>query len=267
MSDRATRAQDTIAELRAELKEIFERAEHDKDFDSARERIIRWKERAVEALADKVHPREAQRLQQKRKSSFVMGQPLRNLADELRMYDAFLGALSEEIAAQGDRVFEVPVPASIGVDDAQAAAPTTSNVVFLIHGHDELNVLRLKELLRDRWNLEAVVLGLKPGKGRTLIEKFEEEAQRAVFALALFTPDDVVNVEGEEYSQPRPNASFELGWFYGRLGRQRVCILFKRGTRIHSDLDGISRIEFGDSILEKVDELERELLDAGIVTR
>jgi hypothetical protein len=33
--------------------------------------------------------------------------------------------------------------------------------------------------------------------------------------------------------------------------------------RIHSDLDGISRIEFDSSVTEKIDEIERELLGAG----
>jgi len=111
------------------------------------------------------------------------------------------------------------------------------------------------------------VLSLKPGRGRTIIQKFEEEAQRAVFALALFTPDDVVNIAGEEYAQPRPNAIFELGWFFGRLGRESVCILFRRGTRIHSDLDGISRIEFDSSVAEKIGEIERELLGGRVIAK
>jgi predicted nucleotide-binding protein len=51
----------------------------------------------------------------------------------------------------------------------------------------------------------------EPGKGRTLIEKFEEEARDAVFAFALLTPDDVIKTEKVEYIQPRPNVIFELG--------------------------------------------------------
>jgi predicted nucleotide-binding protein len=78
----------------------------------------------------------------------------------------------------------------------------------------------------------------KPGKGRTLIEKFEQEAQRAVFAFAILTPDDWVSLDEVEYAQARPNVVFELGWFFGRLRREKVCILLQRGTRIHSDLDG-----------------------------
>jgi len=33
----------------------------------------------------------------------------------------------------------------------------------------------------------------KPGGGRTLIKQFEEESARCAFAIALLTPDDVVD--------------------------------------------------------------------------
>jgi predicted nucleotide-binding protein len=260
-------AQAAISQQRTELRQIVERAERDGDFDGAHERLKRWKDRTVRVVQDQVHTREAQRLAKKRKGGFVMGEPLRNLIDEAQIYDAFLLALSEEIASHPEQVLEAPGPAPSGVPTAVAPQPGASNAVFIIHGHDELNLLKLKEELRHRWGFEPIVLSRGPGKGRTIIEKFEEEAQRAVFALALFTPDDFVSVEGDEYSQPRPNAIFELGWFYGRLGRNRVCILFKVGTRIHSDLDGISRIEFRESIAERIGEIERELLGAGVLAK
>lgn len=138
--------------------------------------------------------------------------------------------------------------------------------MFIIHGHDELNLLRLKELLKERWGLNPVVLSGRPGAGRTLIEKFEQEAQEAVFAIALLTPGDMVAKEGDEYAQARPNTVFELGWFYGRLGRPRVCILLKQGTSIHSDLDGITRVEFRESVSEAIEGLERELVEARVLT-
>jgi CheY-like chemotaxis protein len=137
--------------------------------------------------------------------------------------------------------------------------------VFLVHGHDELNRRRLEDAIRKRWNLPVLILSGEPGQGRTLIEKFEEAAARASFAFVLLTPDDKVTEATGGYVQARPNVLFELGWFYGRLGRKRVCILFKAGTRIHSDLDGISRIKFEDSVLDKLHEIEEELLAAGFL--
>ncbi len=141
-----------------------------------------------------------------------------------------------------------------------------SRGVFIVHGHDEKNLLRLKEILRERWKLEPIVLSAKPGKGRTIIEKFEAEAQSAAFAFVVLTPDDSIAKDGAGYSQARPNVIFELGWFYGRLGRAKVCILFKKGTTIHSDLSGVSRIEFNDIVNEKIEEIEAELISGGMLT-
>jgi len=38
-----------------------------------------------------------------------------------------------------------------------------------------------------------------------------------------------------------------------------VCILFKKGTKIHPDLDGIMRIEFDDSVEEKILDVEKKI--------
>jgi len=141
-----------------------------------------------------------------------------------------------------------------------------STKVFIVHGHDEANLLKLKDLLKERYRLDCIIMAKQPGKGRTLIEKFEQEANEAGFAFALMTPDDLVKVEGKnKYAQARPNVIFELGWFYGKLGRDRVCILFKEGTEIHSDLKGISQIRFKESVEEKVLEIEEELRAAGLI--
>ncbi len=56
-----------------------------------------------------------------------------------------------------------------------------------------------------------------------------------------------------------------MGWFYGRLGRRKVCILHKRGTRIHSDLDGVSRIPFDEDVEAAFLEIKRELEAAKVV--
>lgn len=139
--------------------------------------------------------------------------------------------------------------------------------IFIVHGHDEANLYKLRDLLKDRYKLGCIIMKFQAGKGRTLIEKFEEEAGDAGFAFILMTPDDLVEIPGkkEQYAQARPNVIFELGWFHGRLGRNRVCILFKKGTQIHSDLAGVSRIEFNESVEEKVLEIEQELRAAELI--
>jgi predicted nucleotide-binding protein len=248
------------------LDDIVREAKSGGDTTLSFEQLKRWKGMTVELLAEHVNESEAHAFEKKRLGSFIMGRPLHNFLTEAKMYRAFLLALVEDLNKNPERVLKAKTRTA-EVAAISVPAPTASRTVFLIHGHDELNLLRLRELLRDRWNLDSVVLKERPGKGRTLIEKFEEEAPAASFAMALLSPDDVVQGASttDLYPQARPNVVFELGWFYGRLGRERVCILIRTGTKIHSDLDGISRIEFKESIEEVADAIGRELEAAQLV--
>ena len=137
--------------------------------------------------------------------------------------------------------------------------------VFIVHGHDTENLLELRNLLKEKYQLNPIILSERPGKSRTLIKKLEEEARTSNYAFILITPDDIIRDKTGEYSQPRPNVIFELGWFCGRIGRGRTCILYKKGTKIPTDIDGVSRIEFKDSIKEKLEEIERELKAAELI--
>lgn len=264
-NEKAQKARSLVADQVNALAEIVDRAESTRDIATARERLRRWKDRTARLLEESVSRAEAKRLQQKRMGSIVMGNPLRNFVTETVIYRSFLQALDEQLEEHPREIIEAPAHADVRAREVKTPPSTESRTVFIIHGHDELNLLHLKELLRERWQLDPVVLSGEAGRGRTLIEKFEQEAQRAAFALALITPDDVISNRGSEYAQARPNTVFELGWFYARLGRTRVCILLKKGATMHSDLDGISRIEFSRRVNEVVAELERELIDAGVL--
>lgn len=100
-----------------------------------------------------------------------------------------------------------------------------STKVFIVHGHDRAvkeSTIRFVEKL----GLTPVVLDESPNKGRTIIEKFEDLAADVVFAIVLFTPDDVGGkaARGTKLQRrARQNVVFELGFFVGRLGRDRVC--------------------------------------------
>ena len=265
LTERTSVARGAIRTQLDELAALVRKAKESGEYETGFERLKRWKQRTVNVLGRDVHANEAHRLESKRKMSFRMGDPVGNLMDEARMYAGLLEALDQELAEHPGDVLQVATPVEGAREKIDVPETPATGSVFIVHGHDELNLLRLKELIRDRWRLEPIVLAAKPGKGRTIIEKFEDEAQRVAFAFVLLTPDDVVATESGSYAQPRPNVVFELGWFYGRLGRNRVCILFKAGTQIHSDLDGISRVQFAESVEEVVDQIERELIEASVL--
>lgn len=79
-----------------------------------------------------------------------------------------------------------------------------------------------------------------PNQGQTIIEKFESAADVG-FAVVLLTPDDLASSAKSETldARARQNVIFELGFFAGKLGRGRVCLLRKGHVEIPSDLYGV----------------------------
>jgi predicted nucleotide-binding protein len=140
--------------------------------------------------------------------------------------------------------------------------------VFVIHGHDDVCLKALEGILRDDLGLNPIVLKEQPDRGATtIIEKFEFYAPKCSYAFAIFTPDDEVEKEGKKYLQTRPNVIFELGWFCAYLGRNKVSILLQEGTDAEalSDFQGVLQKRFGKNIREKFEEIEKELITAGLI--
>ena len=130
---------------------------------------------------------------------------------------------------------------------AQENERTNTNEVFVIHGRDNEAKETVARFLQNL-DLTPVILHEQPNQGRTIIEKFEQHAQVG-FAVALLTPDDVGALKNEEKNlkpRSRQNVVFELGYFLGRLGRERVCALTKGDIEIPSDYDGVVYISLDD---------------------
>jgi len=81
----------------------------------------------------------------------------------------------------------------------------------------------------------------------------------------VFTPDDEVQSQTESYLQARPNVIYELGWFCGKLGRFGAMLLLKEGTSLFSDFGGIIQKRFSHNVSEKVIEIKRDLVAAGVM--
>lgn len=140
--------------------------------------------------------------------------------------------------------------------------------IFIIHGHDKVALLELKDLLKTKFNLHPMVLADLPTTGTTtIIEKFERYANKCKLAIGLLTPDDLITKNNNTYYQPRPNVIFELGWFISKLGRNNVLLIVKEKTEIFSDLQGVlNEMVFKNSITEIYYKLEQELAAQELVT-
>ncbi len=113
--------------------------------------------------------------------------------------------------------------------------------IFIVYGHDEAAKQSIARFV-ERLELNATILDEQPSRGQTIIDKFEENADKAGFAIVLLTPDDVgaqKNKKNELKPRARQNVILELGYFLGGLGRERVCVLYKKGVELPSDIGGI----------------------------
>jgi predicted nucleotide-binding protein len=123
--------------------------------------------------------------------------------------------------------------------------------------------------------LEPVVLHRQPDKGRTIIEKFEQHSDVG-YAFILLTPDDVAYTRDQESLddtlrkkeiRARQNVIFEFGYFVGKLGRNRVCCIYKEGVDIPSDLGGLTYKKVDDSVDPQAFSIIKELQAAGYKLR
>lgn len=142
--------------------------------------------------------------------------------------------------------------------------PISGKKVFLVHGHDDSARESVARFL-EKLGLEPIILHEQPNEGQTIIEKVERHAE-VVYAVVLLTPDDVGAVATDrEHLQPRArqNVILELGYFLGKLGRNRVAALRKGEIEKPSDYDGVIYIPLDPVGAWKLF-LGRELKNAGL---
>ncbi len=144
------------------------------------------------------------------------------------------------------------------------------NKIFIVHGHDE----RLKnqlEIFLTEIKLESVVLHRKADEGLTIIEKIEKHSDVG-YAFILLTPDDIGYPISED-SKPdqqrakekraRQNVIFEFGYFVGKLGRNRVCCLYKKGVALPADIVGMIYKQVSENVEEVAFSIQKDLKTAG----
>ncbi|PHR46720.1 MAG: hypothetical protein COA32_09565 [Fluviicola sp.] len=139
---------------------------------------------------------------------------------------------------------------------------SNKNKIFIVHGHDERTKLNVARTL-EKLDLDPIILAEQPNEGQTIIEKFELHADVG-FAIILLTADDLGRVKSEEEDKyrARQNVLLEMGYFIGRLGRNRVFPLYESGVELPSDLLGILYNPLDDSDTWKF-RLVKELDSAG----
>jgi predicted nucleotide-binding protein len=119
--------------------------------------------------------------------------------------------------------------------------------VFVISSAEALHVARAVEnaFAHDPFLTVVWANGVFRVTNYTL-ETLEDELEKSDFAIAIAHPDDQIVVRDESWPSPRDNVVFELGFFMGKLGRERAILMEPRGQKVKlpSDLAGITTIKY-----------------------
>jgi len=132
---------------------------------------------------------------------------------------------------------------------SSAASLIDTDAVFVIHGASDGAKNEVARFI-EKLDLRVVILHEEANRGLTILEKFESHAIRSNFAVALLTGDDQFAPKASAAPallRARQNVVFELGFFFGSLGRSRTAVLYERGVELPSDVHGLVYIELDKS--------------------
>jgi predicted nucleotide-binding protein len=174
-----------------------------------------------------------------------------------------LGVTAEQIRRQTRRVLNESAASGI-TQTPETFTYREINQVLLIHGRDIETTQAVASYI-ERLGLEVVM------SDQLKDRQFDIFAAEVVFAVVLLTADDPV-VSKSEADVTRfhasPHVIYELGFFRGKLGYKRVCVLFESNPDKSIELPTESfRVLYIplDSIGNWKPSLAKQMQEAGII--
>lgn len=128
--------------------------------------------------------------------------------------------------------------------------------VFISHGSSQ-DWRKVQSYIEKDLEIRTLELAQEPNKGRTVLQKLVEESENCSYAVVVMTGDDK-SADGEV--RARENVMHEIGFFQGKYGLSKVCLLYEQGTNISSNIAGLVYIDFPVDVIESTfGTLSREL--------
>lgn len=128
--------------------------------------------------------------------------------------------------------------------------------VFISHGNSE-GWREVQSYIERDIGLETLELAQEANRGRTVLQKLEEESNRCSYAVVVMTGDDRTE---DGTVRARENVMHEIGFFQGKFGLPNVCLLYEEGTNIPSNIHGLVYIPFPSGMVKATfGDLTREL--------
>lgn len=122
----------------------------------------------------------------------------------------------------------------------------TKENVFIVYSHQNSNIMReIKEFISENLDFEPKILDIDRYAGN-IWGAFSENSEECQKAVVIMSADDsVIDVNGNEYKQPRPNVFIELGYMFHKCGLDNVTIVYSTDCEEPSDIRGLISVHYG----------------------
>jgi predicted nucleotide-binding protein len=150
---------------------------------------------------------------------------------------------------------------AIAASPTAPLSPTQRGVgrkVFIGHGGQSSEWLKLEKFLRDRLHLSPIEFTSTSVAGRATSERLMEMLNQADFAFLILTGEDE---KSDGKLNPRLNVVHESGLFQGKLGFEKAIILLEEECEKFSNVHGLSDIRFPKGKIDAAFEQVRGVLE------
>ena len=131
-----------------------------------------------------------------------------------------------------DQIFELRANSELAAPSAAASAPRR---VFISHGRAP-DWREVQAYIEKDIGLPTLELAQEANQGRTILVKLWESSRQCDSAVIVMTGDDL---DAAGQARARENVIHEIGFFQGKYGLDRVCLLHEEGVSIPSNIHGL----------------------------
>lgn len=139
------------------------------------------------------------------------------------------------LASASPSVPSAPEDSGVATEVPEVETLSLSSGLFVVHGTSTSAAESVRRFLRDL-GIQLLALPATPPATKSLVGTLEQ-GPAASFAVVLLNAEDAALL-----AMPgacRPAITFQLGYFVGRLGLPRVCVLCEGGSDVFHDEHGI----------------------------
>lgn len=132
-----------------------------------------------------------------------------------------------------DHIFEVRANSELAT--SATAMQEAKRRVFISHGRSS-DWREVQAYIEKDIGIPTIELAQEPNAGQTILGKLWDSSERCDSAVIVMTGDDT---DSAGQIRARENVIHEIGFFQGKYGLSRICLLHEEGANIPSNMHGL----------------------------